>query len=724
MRTLIVMLVLSTVAHAGDLARYNVVWDSPSADARGSMPAGNGDVGINAWVERSGDLVFYIGKTDAWDENMRLAKVGKVRVRFEPALQTTNGFRQTLNLREGAIEIQNPKTKIRVWVDANHPVVQVDAQSLDSQPLGAKATVELWRTEKHPYSRRNRSGADHFVGEAFSWPDTVLRAAPKQIGWYHRNAVSPWRENLKLQKLDAVAETEQDPILGRTFGAILRGENCVATSDTTLKTAAPARELSLRVHVLTSMGGEWQSAIEKEADGVEKRPVRWAAHCRWWDEFWNRSWIYVDGDAAAETVTRAYILQRWMNACAGRGAYPIKFNGSIFVVDVPDKENQFDADYRQWGGCYWFQNTRFSYWSMLAAGDFDQMPALFNMYHKALPSRVLATRTYYGHAGAFFPETMTLWGTYNDKNYGAKRTNKPDGLTDNGYIRRYWQGGIELVALMLDYYDYTQDAKFRDETLMPLAGGIITFFDQHWQRGADGKILFEPAQSLETWWVCTNPLPEIAGLRYVIPRLQQIAGAKAWQKTLDDLPPVPLSENKARITPAEKIISAKSNSENPELYAVFPYRLYGVGKPDLTVGRATFAARSNRFNNCWSQDAIQAACLGLGEEAAGMVSERAAARVAGGFRFPAMWAPNFDWMPDQDHGTGTMCALQRMIVQADGRKVYLLPAWPKTWNVAFKLHVPHQTTVEGVWRNGELQQLKVSPAERQKDVEIWKEARK
>jgi hypothetical protein len=56
--------------HRADaLERFNVVRDSPSANAHGSMPIGNGDVGINAWVEPSGDLVVYISKTDAWDEN-------------------------------------------------------------------------------------------------------------------------------------------------------------------------------------------------------------------------------------------------------------------------------------------------------------------------------------------------------------------------------------------------------------------------------------------------------------------------------------------------------------------------------------------------------------------------------------------------------------------------------------------------------------------------------
>ena len=82
------------------LAAHNVVWDTPSKDAHGSMPLGNGDVGINAWVEDNGDLVFYISKTDAWDENARLCKIGRVRVKFDPPLTPKDSFRQELKLRD------------------------------------------------------------------------------------------------------------------------------------------------------------------------------------------------------------------------------------------------------------------------------------------------------------------------------------------------------------------------------------------------------------------------------------------------------------------------------------------------------------------------------------------------------------------------------------------------------------------------------------------------
>ncbi|HCV25217.1 MAG TPA: hypothetical protein DGN59_17295, partial [Candidatus Latescibacteria bacterium] len=57
-----------------------LAWNSPSQDSRGSMPIGNGEVGANVWVEPNGDLLFYLSKTDAWSENCRLLKLGKVRV--------------------------------------------------------------------------------------------------------------------------------------------------------------------------------------------------------------------------------------------------------------------------------------------------------------------------------------------------------------------------------------------------------------------------------------------------------------------------------------------------------------------------------------------------------------------------------------------------------------------------------------------------------------------
>jgi hypothetical protein len=714
-----------TLPNPGDPG--SLVWDSRSADARGSMPIGNGDIGLNVWVEPSGELLLFIGKTDAWDENMRLLKVGKVRLRITPHLDS-GPFTQTLDLAHGRVLVQGGGVEISVWVDANHPVIQVDAKSMSGEPLSAVAGFEIWRVAQRPLTGRESHSIGFASGPAISYPDTVLAAESNCIGWYHRNVDSPWRASLKLQKLDAIADQQADPILNRTTGAILRGDPFVPVSAAEMKSVRPSKELSLRVHVLTQITEtpeRWRAAVEQQAAAIEEIPAseRWQAHSRWWREFWDRSWIQVTAGPESGLVTCGYTLQRWANACAGRGAFPIKFNGSIFVVDKSDSHG-FDADFRLWGGGYWFQNTRLIYWSMLDAGDYDLMQPLFDMYLKALPARKLATRTYYGHEGAFFPETMSFWGNYLDNHYGTDRTGKPDGLTDNQYIRRYWQGGIELLALMLDYYAHTQDSRFRDHALLPLADEIIAFFDHHWPRGLDGKISLRPAQSLETWWDCTNPTPEVAGLRWVLPQLITLAPNAArkqsWKKTLADLPPLPLGRDEETeeryILPAEHFAN-KHNAENPELFAVFPYRLGTVatGGEVLEYARNSWTRRGHRENRGWQQNSVQAALLGRAKEACGYVVDSAAASAAG-FRFPAFWGPNYDWVPDQDHGTVMMSALQRMLVQYDGRKIVLLPAWPKDWSVQFKLHAPFQTTVQGRVAAGKITELNVDPPSRMADI--------
>ncbi|MCP4454430.1 MAG: hypothetical protein GY809_23485, partial [Planctomycetes bacterium] len=115
------------------------------------------------------------------------------------------------------------------------------------------------------------------------------------------------------------------------------------------------------------------------------------------------------------------------------------------------------------------------------------------------------------------------------------------------------------------------------------------------------------------------------------------------------------------------------------------------------------------------QNAIKAAYLGLADEAAKMVAQNFGSK-SGQHRFPAMWGPNYDWIPDQCHGAVAMTALQRMLLQYEGDTIRLLPAWPKHWDVDFKLHAPHKTTVEGRVRNGDIVDIEVLPASRRKDV--------
>jgi hypothetical protein len=116
-------------------------------------------------------------------------------------------------------------------------------------------------------------------------------------------------------------------------------------------------------------------------------------------------------------------------------------------------------------------------------------------------------------------------------------------------------------------------------------------------------------------------------------------------------------------------------------------------------------------------DDIFMAYLGLADQAREYLVKRASTYDKNS-RFPAFWGPNYDWVPDQDHGGVMMKALQSMLLQADpySDKLYLLPAWPKAWNADFKLHAPGKTVIEGSVREGKVENLKVTPTSRRKDI--------
>lgn len=920
----------------------NVVWETPSRDSSGSMPLGNGDIGLNAWVEEDGDLLFYIGKTDAWSENARLLKVGRIRVHLEPnPFRKGMPFRQTLHLRQGEIAILagRPSVALRLWVDAHRPVVRLEMEG--EEEFAVEARLELWRLQERELKGRELFSAYGMQGGPYPvivYPDTVWPTDEERIVWFHRNEHSIWPLTLRLQGLEPLMERFSDPLLHRTFGGAIEGTGLKKVSEATLRAVEKRRRFLLSVYLLTAQTAtveEWLRRLEALIHDIEAVPLEEArrAHRRWWEEFWERSSIQVVGSAPSEPmavndlplrigadsegenqfrgrmrrawlfaralkpeeilalmqgeaflgdparigdwaleapqegafanralpdlparivgrveteegavrfigqgwlevaldprlqltqavtlaawiqpealppgggrildkskagtsngylldtypgnslrmivqantlthaanlppgrwvfvaatydaatgeqrlfvdgrlvafaslggdgfrITQGYTLQRFINACGGRGAYPIKFNGSIFTVDAQEGEERFDADYRRWGGPYWFQNTRLAYWPMLMAGDYDLMEPLFRMYRDILPLCLERTRLYFGHGGAFFPETLTFWGCYANENYGWNREGKPISHVDNTYIRHHYEGGLELVAMMLDFFAHTQEESFAREFLLPIAEAVVAFYDEHYPRDEGGKLLLKPAQALETWQDVVNPLPDIAGLRWVLEGLLQLPlhltspeQRSRWERLRSELPPLPMGqEGEERfLLPAQEILGPLRNQENPELYAVFPFRLYGVGKPDLEVGRATFRRRRFKNTGGWQQDAIQAAYLGLAETAMGFTARNFATHHAGS-RFPAFWGPNFDWVPDQDHGSVAMMALQAMLLQAEGDRIRLLPAWPKGWDVSFRLHAPRRTVVEGVYRGGRWERLVVLPPERRKDVEF------
>ena len=703
------------------LTPYNVIYTAQSKNQLGSMPMGNGDIGSNVWVDTSGVLHLLISKTDAYSEIGRLLKIGQVDIKITPNILNAKQFTQNLIVQDGVIRIKankgDQKVDLLCYIDAHHPVIQVEGNS--SIPLQVQVTNAMWRKQSTPLLGQERHSGYGVAFRATPFmkeKDTVLQKQNSLL-WMHQNSSSVWQLTLDNQNIAQFNALGKDPLLYQNFGALVNGKNFITKNEYEIVTKLPTNTFDFQITVLKEQTpdiNKWHHDIvtlNKKIQTVNKNE-RYQQHTQWWHNYWNQHYILVHSKQDSNNtykITQGYLLQRYLNACAGRGGMPIKFNGSIFTV-APDetlvdkKEVGLDADFRLWGANFWFQNTRIPYATMYYSGDFAMMKPFFNMYIKALPLATYRTKKYFNHEGAYFPETITPWGSYLNDNYGWDRTKYKDGVSENKYIRYYWQSGLELCKMMLDYYEFTQDVKMFEKEFMPFIKQIVIFYARHYTNDSEGKLSIQPAQSLETYFEgVINPAPELAGLNAVLTKLSE------YKKLIKDesftnecatlFKKLPLLPN-VKTTDGSWVLSSglnlgtRMNIEDPQLYAVFPYRIYSVGKPDIALAINTFKNRSDFAFNGWQQDAVNAALLGLTEEAKKMVITNFTSKHSGS-SFPAFWGPNYDWVPDQDHGNITMRALQAMLVQSEKDQIYLLPAWPKEWDVQFKINVTGNEQLSG-----------------------------
>ena len=717
----------------------DVIWTTPGKNSSDSMPLGNGALGINLWVEKNGDLLFYLGRNDTLSEVSQLCKAGMVRVSLSPnPFLSGTPFRQHLKLRDGVCEITagapGKEVRLKVFVDSASPVVHVMANS--EQPLAVTAKVESWRTEPQPVPDESAWTLANGPQKIIQAPDVFPRAGKNSVSWYHRNENSfAFEETVRVQSLESIRDKMKDPLLHRTFGGWVAGTGFASTDDRNLSTTNPVREFHLRVASPSEQSPTaeaWLKSAESIANGAEDGQAALARTTASWQAFWHRSWVDCGiKSKSAMTVGKAHTLQRYMQACAGRSVFPIKFNGSIFTVEPKPMRKDVNPDWRRWGDCHWWQNVRMPYHAMQAAGDFDLMMPLFDTFERIRPFAEARAKLYHNVEGCYFAETMTIWGTYANRDYGWNRTGKEPKDVDCKYWRFAWNQGIELVGLMLDYYEHTGDQTFLKDRMLPMATSVLKYFDTRFRKDADGRIILDPTQSVETYWFdVINDTPTVAGLIDVSTRLCALPEnltsneqRKFFSHMKTAAPVIPIEEAQLngkpvrRIGVAQKYNPKRSNCENPELFPIWPFRIFGLERPMLDEARNAYQMRGSHNDVGWGYDGNAAPLLGLTDEAARILKVKIDNSNTA-YRWPATWGPNFDWLPDHCHGGNLMASTNYMLLQHSGDKILLLPAWPKDWDVSFKLHAPHQTTVECVYRNGKIEKFEVLPKERRKDITL------
>jgi Domain of unknown function (DUF5703) len=743
-----------------EIDQCNITWTSQSKNASESMPCGGGDIGLNVWVENN-ELLFYIARSGTFDETNALLKLGRVRIRLSPNPFEGQVFRQQLVLKNGDITIKasNGKltTEINIWVDVYSPTIHVNISS--NRAVTAEATYESWRYKDRPLNGRAGRATSYkweIPANAITHKDNIAFEG-NGILFYHRNNSSTvFDSTVKHEGMDAVKSQLFDPLSNLTFGGKMTGNNMVPAGETEgnyvntdfkgwkLKTAKPSKSQNISLYLHT----EQVSSLQEWKDGLEKFIPKSIASKnsqqqsrKWWNDFWERSYIFINDNSINDSsevfqAGRNYKLMRYMLGCNAFGTYPTKFNGGLFIYDpvFVDTAHKLTPDFRNWGGgTHTAQNQRLVYFPLIKSGDFDLMKSQFDFYLRILNNAELRSKFYWNHEGACFTEQMENFGLPNMVEYGMRRPAGYDkGVEYNPWLEYEWDTVLEFCLMMLEAERYSkQDIS----QYLPFIESCLKFFDQHYQylakqrgtKALDGKghLVLYPGSGAETYKMANNSTSTIAALITVTSRMLELPanylsdGSRTYLTgLLTRMPPISFSEfnGKKTIAPA-KSWERINNSESSQLYPVFPWGMYGVGKPGLDIAINTFLLDTNvlKFKSHigWKQDNIFAARLGLTDEASRLCLLKLR---NSGRRFPAFWGPGFDWTPDHNWGGAGMIGLQEMLMQVQDEKIYLFPAWPKNWNVHFKLHAAYQTTVEVIFKNGKLEKLDVIPAERKKDI--------
>ena len=174
--------------------------------------------------------------------------------------------------------------------------------------------------------------------------------------------------------------------------------------------------------------------------------------------------------------------------------------------------------------------------------------------------------------------------------------------------------------MMLYYHDITQNNAWLTSKGLPFIHEILTFFREHYSTNG-GPIRIAPSQGLESLRPdkeggdeIVNPTDKVAGLHIVLDKLLALPEALSteaqrtyWQNMKSQMPALQTTTHNGKEVIAFSESHPRPTSgvkENVDLYATFPFPVYGVGKPGLQIARDTFGQRLSTQMGGWNQQPL------------------------------------------------------------------------------------------------------------------------
>lgn len=725
--TLLMTMALPLMAADPLPADYAVTWTTPGKEAVDSMPLAGGILGCNVWVQGD-DVLLLLASPNCLDEKGMQVKAGRLRVHLGEGVLGRD-LRQTLDPSTGRITVSGRTAAGKavtalLWCDTSHPILRIEVRA--EEPVALRAAYETWSTYQ-PTA----------IANGVQWVRRLPEVNPRRLA------------DLKAQGMVEFAALVPDPLSRLTVGGRMEvsvpvtsveGKDPKVRAITTAPVTAADLTVTLRMEQDPSLEA-WTAGLEQDARRArEGAAADRAAAVAWWQAYWNRSYIVIAPQAGVARdhdrpwlAARNYQLSRYQLAANTGGRAPTLFNGGLFVCTG-------DPDRRFWDSCQFMaQNQRLIYWPLLRSGDLDQLTVALDFYRDRTAMSKAHAKKFFGvEGGVAWSEPFSIFGL------DALGTNA-EGRSKPGHLNYHYTSGMEFALMMLEYERYGGVPRpgYHDPAL-----GILAYYDQYYQAqwtkktgkplDAEGSLVIYPSDACEPYHGCTNNTDVVAGLMALSRELmalpaqsltaEQRAYVTDFQRRIPALPIVEKDGRKyyAAAKSWERVMK-NGNMDFPQMYVLFPFSIDALGRSDLSLAKNTWDLSPiepavQHQNQCWYQTAIQFARLGMTHEAADATLDKL---LHPGLRFPAFYLTHyadgqkpFCHPPDTDHIGTSLLSLQEMLLQTDGRRILVGPAWPREWNVRFKLNAPFKTTVEGHVEGGQVIIDQVTPAARRADVEI------
>jgi hypothetical protein len=570
-----------SVDYASYLSKHDVVYNRPDSNPVHGLTVGNGRTGAMVWNQNG--LTMQVSNVDSSQQTAFGA--GLLNLATSPAMDTGySTYQQRLSLYDGTLTTK---------YDSNRTVTVMG--SPNSEVMGVHVDD-------------SRAGVSSVALDLSMWdPATVTNSAdvPDLNTW---RTISTFADSAAA----GFSRGQADPNhFGYTFAATVEGANYttqVVNSTRVRLVITPTSSYTIWFTAASRVNApNFDSVSRARSQLAAVKSTGYAStltsYRNWWHSFWQRSFVQYSGlSGDADYLENVYYLATYMVAAGGYGNYPFHFINGVFRAT---------ADQTKWSYGYWYWNQRDVYNSFLASNHTDLLATFNRLYSRNVPALKALTASRYGIDGLWVPETMGWDGNAR-------------GTVNSDYTNDIHSTGTEAAYNMYLQYRYTNDLAYLRDTAYPFMREVVKFYQRKLTL-ENGTYVMVTSNSHETYWDVRNAITDLASVRHLFPLTIQASqqlgldsGLRAgWQDVLDHLAAYPTGNG--AYLPHQAPISQTRNNENVAAELIWPYDVTGIGAADYQTAVNTWNVRPFPYGNVWSNDAAQAARLGLGDQAfAGM----------------------------------------------------------------------------------------------------------